>query len=190
MYLLLLIAAVLLASCGDARDEAADRPHVQSVSEDGDTTYAVRPDDPEMRAARERARCTVSEFIRRFHHPPATQTEVKLKGVFRDDEGTEYLWLDVLRVDGDSVFVGTVANDPGRVRSLAYGDTVTIRSGEVADWYAVDRDTLIAGFTTRVLRAKTSGADPAGRDTADGYVIDPDSIAWRRLERFCVPARL
>jgi len=194
MYRLLLIATVLLAACGDAHGGSADpgdgRPRVHSVSEDGDTAFLVKRDDAEMERARERARCTLSEFRRRFRDPPATQTQLSLKGIFQDEESTEHLWLDVLAVNGDTTFVGTVANDPGMVRSVAFGDTVTIGSAQVSDWQAVDRDTLVAGFTTRILMGRKRGGEPAGQDTTLGYKIDSDEHAWRRLERFCVPARL
>ncbi|HEU4453445.1 MAG TPA: DUF2314 domain-containing protein [Longimicrobium sp.] len=190
MPFLVLIAALLLGACGDGSAEPGDggRVHVASVSEDGDTAFSVERDDPEMDRARERARCTVSELIRRFRAPPATQTELMLKGAFRDEWGTEYMWMEVLRIEGDSMFVGTVANHPGIVRSVSFGDTVSIFPAEVSDWYAVDRDTLIAGFTTRVHRARQGLA--LGHDTARGYTVDSEEHAWRRLESFCVPARL
>lgn len=193
MYLLLLIAAVLLAGCGDAGKgsaESTDGRRVHSVSENGDTAFLVKRGDPEMERAQERARCTLSEFRRRFRDPPATQTALGLKATFREDGAAEHLWLHVVSAAADSAITGTVANDPGILRGLAFGDTVTVWPAEVADWYAIDRDTLVGGFTMRVWRARMTPAERAADDRAKPYAVDPDSAAWRRLEPFCVPARL
>ncbi len=189
MYLLILVA-LLLAACGDSAESNDGRPAVHSVSENGDTAYVVERDDPEMEQARERSRCTLSEFRRRFRDPPATQTALWLKGEFRDDEATEFLWVRVFALDGDTILRGTVSSDPGMVRHVQAGDTVALWPAEVADWYAVDRDTLVGGFATRLFRARLPPADRAAEDAGRRYVIDPDSSAWLRLEPFCIPARL
>jgi uncharacterized protein YegJ (DUF2314 family) len=124
---------------------------IHSVSEAGDTTYYVDPDDADLRRAKARALCTLPEFLRRLRDPRPGQSELMLKGTIRAAGQTEHLWMTPLEATGDSAFVAVVENDPAAIPGLSYGDTVVIHRADVADWYAVERDTLIAGFTMRVF---------------------------------------
>lgn len=173
--LLLLAFAV---SCEDLpRSKGEERFPVHSVSEDGDTAVMFASDDPDMLRARRLARCTIGEFRRRLVSPPAGQTELMLKAAFRDDGETEHMWISIHRADGDSAFDGTLANDPASIRQLSYGDTVRVRTADVSDWFAIERDTLVAGFSMRVYDPRR----PGGVHEKPKYVIDSEESALRRL---------
>jgi uncharacterized protein YegJ (DUF2314 family) len=191
---LALIAVLGTLGCAEPASDLARSPEavatrspapVHSVSADGDTAFTIDSDDPEMAAARRLARCTVAEFTRRFLSPPAAQTALSLKGTFRDGSETEYLWVDVFKAEGDTLFRGTVANDPGAVRHVTYGDTVTLRRADVADWFAVESDTLVAGFTMRVYRNRLTPVERVRADSARGYAVIEGFDAHRRLMRRC-----
>jgi uncharacterized protein YegJ (DUF2314 family) len=147
---------------------------VHSVSEAGDTAFLIDRADAAMIEARRRARCTLPEFVRRFRAPPSDQSALGLKARFKETAGTEYLWLHVLSVSADTFIRGIVENDPGIVQRVHYQDTVRVGPDAVADWYAVERDTLVAGFTLRVYRERLSPLERARDDSARAYVVSID----------------
>ena len=168
------------------REPPGDRSTgVHSVSADGDTAFLVASDDPDLRLACRVAQCTLHEFRERFQAPPVSQTDLMLKAAFRDSASTEHLWLEVLALVGDSAFRGRIANDPGMLRHLTYGDTVLVHRLDVDDWYAVDRDTLIAGFSIRAYRNRMTEVARTQYDSAQGYAVDSDRAARGRLTMRC-----
>lgn len=170
----------------DGRDAAQPgQARVHSVSADGDTAFLVASNDSNMLAARRDAQCTLHEFVRRFESAPATQAELMLKAAFHDSVNTEHLWMRVHRIVGDSLYQGVVENDPGVLRHLAYGDTVDVPRRDVDDWFAVDADTLVAGFSIRARRRTLSPNERARADSVAGYVVDSDVSARGRLTWRC-----
>src|SRR5262245_8855235 len=166
---LLAVVTSSVAACGRAPDLAQQEgdPRVTFVSADGDTATRVDRDDFRWEQARRDARCTLAEFVRRFRNPPPTQSELDLKvGLDLSPEQTEHVWLRVLAVEGDTAFRGTVNNDPSDTSRYHFGDTVSVSWRRVSDWYAVDRDTLIGGFTIRYARLSLTKAERAQFDSA------------------------
>lgn len=190
-----LIGSLLLglAACGGMEDRAgADEStppgrRVVSVSGDGDTAFAVHSEDPDFRRAAELARCTLPRFVERFASPPAGQTQLMLKAAFHDAAGTEYMWVDVLAVTGDTLFDGILRNDPATLTHLSWGDTVRVRAPDVADWFAVQRDTLVAGFSMRIDHRRLPAAERPAYERARGFIVDSERNALRRLAMDCRP---
>jgi uncharacterized protein YegJ (DUF2314 family) len=180
----LFVTALVLSACSSFGAEGS-KPDV-IASEDGDTAYIVAANDPELIQARHEARCTVDEFIRRLQSPPSTQTDLALKASLREGDEVEHLWLEILRIDGDSLFTGTINNDVLRLQQVTYEDTVTVSRADVSDWYAVDRDTLVGGFSVRVFRQRQSGVERIRQDSASGYVVGDDLENWQRLPKRCL----
>jgi uncharacterized protein YegJ (DUF2314 family) len=158
---------------------------VHSVSADGDTAFLVPSNDPNMLRARRDAECTLHEFARRLEKAPPTQSELMLKAAFHDSVNTEHLWVRVHRIVGDSLYQGVVENDPAVLRRLAYGDTVEVQRRDVDDWFAVDSDTLVAGFSIRARRRALPPDERARADSVSGYVVDSDASARGRLTWRC-----
>lgn len=168
------LLTLAVAACGDVRQGGAHNPmRVLSVSADGDTAFAIQSGDRELLRARRLAQCTLGEFSRRLGSPPPGQTELMLKVAFHQGGETEHLWMRIHHAEGDSAFVGTIANDPSSIPSLAYGDTARVRAPDVSDWYAVENDTLVAGFSRRVYDRRLG-------DTGK-YRTDSEDAALRRL---------
>jgi uncharacterized protein YegJ (DUF2314 family) len=177
-----IILIALVVACDRA---APARRRVHSVSEDGDTAFIVSRADAEMARARRRARCTLPEFVRRFRAPPPGQSALELKARFEEGTETEYLWLEVISVSADTLIRGVVDNDPGILRRVRYQDTVSVGPDAVADWYAVERDTLVAGFTLRVYRERLPPVERAREDSAQGYVVPADPLPPGQLTNRC-----
>ena len=183
-----LFTVVLVVACRRSDDQrrASNDPRIIAISEDGDTALRVDRDDWRWYQARRDARCTLDEFLRRFHQPPRTQSDLQLKAgleIAKDD--TEHVWIRVLRIDDDSVFRGILNNDPSDSSRYKYGDTVVVARRQVTDWYAVDRDTLVGGFTIRVSRYALTKAERARFDSARSYAIGDDGENLRRLSYRC-----
>jgi uncharacterized protein YegJ (DUF2314 family) len=178
---------VAATACGTAAqsDAPVGKPPVHSVSADGDTALLVASDDAGFARARRDAHCTLHEFRERFRSPPASQSELMLKAAFRDTANVEHLWVRVTDIAGDSLYRGVIENDPATLRHFSFGDTVQVPSADVDDWFAVDRDTLIAGFSLRVYRERLTAIDRAHADSARGYVVDGERSARGRLTWRC-----
>ena len=172
----LLIVMLAVASGCRAAPTAGRRVH--SVSRDGDTTYLIASDDPQYRIARRQARCTLGELLRRLDGPRRPQS-VRVKGAFRSGRETEHLWLDVLDLGADTTFRATVANDPALIPTLSYGDTVRLPVVDLDDWYVIERDTVVGGFSIRVHRDGLPPTERASYDRRLGVAgfADPASLA-------------
>jgi uncharacterized protein YegJ (DUF2314 family) len=152
-----------------------------------DTVLITRSADWQYSRARSDARSTLAEFIDRFCHSPPGQTELGLKARFAEarplnekgDSIIENMWLSLLSVD-KGVFRGTVENVPIDLKKVKHHDTVSVDISRVTDWYAVDNDTLVAGFTMRAYRSRMSAGNRAKYDSAQGFIVVPDSIEWLR----------
>ena len=189
---LLLILAALELACRDApqssRQIEAGRYGADSIIiVDGDTTYIVDSDDWELLSAAKDARQTLAEFIRRLREPPETQTELALKVRFAElsggvaDSVVEHLWLDVFDFDG-SRFRGFLETPPNDLRRVRMGDTIVVDSAQVSDWYAVDRDTLVGGFSIRVFRDRLNAKQRADEDRNRPYVVNGRALdEYRRI---------
>ena len=184
------VFVIALLACRDTPND--ERPVRQAgyVSGDsiewieGDTAHVVDPDDWEVLSARSDARATLAEFVRRFREPPTTQSRISVKvrlaerNSAAEDSLIEHLWLDPLDVR-DSTIRGVLVNTPFDLRRARRGDTVSVPFEQVSDWYAVDRDTLVGGFTTRLFRSHLT---KAARDTEDAH--RPYTIVGGRTEEY------
>jgi uncharacterized protein YegJ (DUF2314 family) len=183
-----LIAALMLTiACVPAEESASDAP-LDSIEIHGDDTVNVTSrGDWRLLRARQDARTTYPEFVARLQHPPADQQDLALKARFAEpdpkgepgDSLVEHLWLVPLRY-ADGRVLGVVDNEPTDLRGVQLGDSVWVDSTDVSDWMAVERDTLVAGFTVRVFRARMVAKERSRYDSINGYVVLPDSLELRR----------
>lgn len=186
-------ALVVLAAAGcdaGAAPDVDDASPVDSIAVvRGDTVHIVADDDWQLLRAAADARRTLAEYRARVAHPPDGQSELALKGRFAEPGGAtprdseiEHVWLDPV-ADAGGRLRGVVRSMPSALRRLHEGDTVVVRPEDVSDWFAVERDTLVAGYSIRVFRARLTADQRRARDSALGYVVLPDSVELVRRAR-------
>lgn len=103
----------------------------------------VNSDDPDLVAARAKARATLPDFL-----------DILAKG--SPDTGgfqvrfaltpTEHIWIDNIVRDGDTL-TGTLVAKPLR-SAHNKGDKVSVKLGDVSDWGYWTRDNVAHGFHT------------------------------------------
>lgn len=121
------------------------------------SVVSVERDDPAMKAAIELAAATLTDFVEVFQNQSALDHDFAIKKGFpASDRNHEFIWITPESWDGDS-FTGTIANDPVDVEGLSYGDRVTVRGHEVADWMYVRNTTLHGAYTLRVIFEQQHG---------------------------------
>lgn len=144
------------ASEGELDDQLADLE--ERVAEADDEVTAgnvvdVSTDDPELRAAEAQARATLDDFIADLNDPPPGHSGHAIKTAFRDGEATEHMWVGQLAWDGER-FTGVLDNDPVDVHNVRMGQRVTVERAEVEDWIYDDGETMVGGYTVRVLMGR------------------------------------
>ena len=103
-----------------------------------------------MDAARQ-ARGTVDEFIKAIKSPQPGMRGFVVKMRFVDGGRSEFMWINHVRYSGDQ-FDGTVASKPVIVKNVAYGDPVSVAKEDIVDWAFYQNDTLVGGYTEKVLK--------------------------------------
>ncbi|WP_372720272.1 DUF2314 domain-containing protein [Novipirellula sp.] len=151
--------------------------------------YLTADNDPEMRAANERARRTFRFFWRElswerrriipgldlacvkvpFEDPPELRSA-------ESGEGVEQMWLGDVDFDGRSVS-GTLLNSPNWLKSISEGDEAKFPGKALSDWMYVIHGRVYGAFTVQVLRAKMSAKERQQHDNAWGFDFgDPEKI--------------
>ncbi len=134
--LIALAASLLLTGC----DRRADDPVVR-----------IDSDHPRMVEATAEARRRWPEFVKAFNEQKpgracAVKTAFTVKG-----GGTEHMWLQVQRIEGDSI-TGRLDNDPAQDVGHQLGDVITIKQDQVEDWLLADGPNNMTGaFTAKAI---------------------------------------
>jgi uncharacterized protein YegJ (DUF2314 family) len=162
----LILAISCLPSCrrkAGARVERAGEPDF----------IPTQADDRELEAAKRQARQTLPEFVKALEAPPPGSRAFAIKKGFGDGKNDEFIWLDQVKLAGQS-FQATVANVPVWFAGVRVGDQVEVKREEVADWmYIDDRDTLVGGFTIRVLFRREPPEKRRELEREAGFKIPP-----------------
>lgn len=159
-----LLASLLLGACKPAEDPVIERPGEPRVS-------MIDAEDEQMNAAMQKARVSLDEFESRLTSPPPGQSYISLKARFEENGKVEHIWLsDVSIVPGG--YRGKIGNEPVNLHDIRFGQQVEIPRERVSDWLAIDNDTLIAGYTLRVLRARMTPEERAAFDAGNGFKIE------------------
>lgn len=134
-------------------------------------TMPFEDDDVEMNAAMKQSRQSVDVLLEALGNRSRSRSHLSVKVGFHDDNGGECVWLsDVSYRDG--AFRGAVANVPEIVRSVRYGDRVTVSKDKIADWMFIEDGQLVGGFTMRDMRSRLSPEERAKFDANIGFKID------------------
>lgn len=136
-----------------------------------DKVTQVADDDPRMNAAIEKARASVKTFVAALKAPKAAQTGFSIKMAFTDGTAVEHMWLAPVNFDGTK-FVGTVNNEPEKVKTVKMGQKVTVTPDKISDWMYLENRKLVGGETLRALRAAMSPEERADFDKSVPFTID------------------
>lgn len=140
----LLLAMLLLTGCGQA----------PPVGQQPSATASPQSHDPAMEAAVAEARQRFPEFRRRVAAAaPGEQFYVKLPFQTPDKKYTEFMWLRVTSLEGDTG-TGVLENEPVEVKTIKAGESVQFPASEVEDWGVTDaRGKALAGqFTVKAMK--------------------------------------
>jgi len=114
-----------------------------------------RPENEEaLIAAAHEARARFPEFVEAFS--AGAGREFSAKFPFTDGVRTEHMWVAVESINGDAI-LGTLGNQPGVVGHIREGDPVTRTLDELEDWLYMDGETMVGGFSVRVLLGEGDG---------------------------------
>ena len=118
--------------------------------------HSVNDDNEQMEAAVAEARSRWPEFVALFQkRDPASDRPFIIKAPFTDREGTEFMWVSVTALDGDTIH-GTLANQPHRSVDYHEGQPVAVAAVDINDWLcADDNDQPLGGWTQKVLMARS-----------------------------------
>lgn len=132
--------------------------------------FNVSDNDPDMKAAVDKARKSVDHFIRHLAKPGDGDSDFSIKAVFTDGSNTEFMWVtDVTHADG--VFSGVVNNNPNHLKNVKFGDSITVPKEEIADWMFVENGVLRGGYSIRVLRKRLNPKERKEFDSSTGLKI-------------------
>jgi uncharacterized protein YegJ (DUF2314 family) len=133
-------------------------------------TY-VDENDPEMKAAIDKARESLPDFIQALKSPKPTQSMFSIKAPFSDGEDSEHIWLTPVSYDGEK-FHGTISNRPDKLTNVRLGTKVTLEPKQLSDWMYLEGKRLVGGYTIRVLRKKMSDQERMEFDRVAPFIMD------------------
>jgi uncharacterized protein YegJ (DUF2314 family) len=105
--------------------------------------------DAALEKAVAEARRRWPEFVQAFDTRKKSQ-RFSVKAKFSDGENTEWMWVIVSEIRGDTV-VGELGNEPVNVKGLHEGVHVEVPAAELGDWIYGDRKQMVGGFSVKVL---------------------------------------
>jgi uncharacterized protein YegJ (DUF2314 family) len=145
----------LLASCDSPR---------KTVRREGEPDIVISSgDDRELNRAKAYAKSHYNKFLEAAYSDDTTMHEFHVKLRFDTDSGkdgqahNEHIWLSNLHLKHDSLF-GYIANEPEFVTNIKYADEVFVDTSILSDWYYIQNNRLVGGWTIKVL-LKHSGKE-------------------------------
>ncbi|MCX6953087.1 MAG: DUF2314 domain-containing protein [Verrucomicrobia bacterium] len=119
-----------------------------------DVISQVASGDPEMAAARTRAREKFFAQEARFRTGLAFNEHLLVKGAFRQDDHTEYMWVEVSKW-GPKHVEGLLTSDPYYIKTLHSGSKVTVPFDEIFDYILYKPDGTEEGNESgKILQAR------------------------------------
>ena len=114
---------------------------------------AVSKDDPEMSAARDKARARLGEFLNAAAAPPPGSRAFSVKYPIVDGDRVEHFWLSYRGREG-GVVIGAIDAEPQFVTNVRKGQVVRMPVADIEDWTYVLNGKLKGGSTTCLLLAR------------------------------------
>jgi len=109
-----------------------------------------------MKAAIEKAKATIDEFVQAFHAQKPNAKEFFVKKPYPTPTGgEEHMWIEVIEEE-KGVLKGRIANDAEDTREVKIGQMVSLKVSEISDWKYQDGNKLVGGYTIRYFIEKMS----------------------------------
>jgi len=163
-----LAGALLLSGCPDKSGPAMGpvtlndpRPEV--------TRIAV--DDPLTAIAINQARQTSGQLLQAFRKRGAAQRDFRFKILVAERGLVEQYWVTLEGAD-EHGFTGSIANHPGDITGVKFGQRVTVPAGEISDWMYVDNGVLKGGFSVRLMRDRLQPEERPEFERQMGFRIE------------------
>lgn len=114
----------------------------------------------EILEASKRAKAKLVEIRKHYDKGLAPGERLLVKAPFaRDDEGKEWMWVEVMKWPSKNVIEGVLQNDPFYIAKLKAGASVQIKVSEVFDYIIYRADGTSEGNETGRLMEKQSGEE-------------------------------
>ena len=174
-----LLAMVVVVGCGKAdppviKAELDDRelPVISAEPDDRELpVISAERDDRELQKATDDARQTVDQFIVALQNPKPSHSYLGLKAKFVEGDEVEFMWLSDVTYENDT-YVGTVANNPVKLRNVKIMDRQEVSRNEIQDWMIVDDGRLVGGYSLRVLAKRMSAEERTEMEIHMGFTLD------------------
>ncbi|HKN76729.1 MAG TPA: DUF2314 domain-containing protein [Candidatus Acidoferrum sp.] len=111
--------------------------------------------DAALEKAVAEARRRWPEFVQAFNTRKKGQ-RFSVKAKFSDGQNTEWMWVIVSEIRGDTV-AGELGNEPVGVKGLHEGAPVKVPAAELGDWIYGDKKQMVGGFSVKVLANALKG---------------------------------
>jgi uncharacterized protein YegJ (DUF2314 family) len=115
-----------------------------------DKVINVEDNDPEMMAAIDKGRQTLTNFWQALENPQQGETKFALKVRIEDENGTEYFWASGIERKSGKIR-GTIDNDPNIVKNVKIGQRIDILQTNIADWLYMRDGKMMGNYTLRAL---------------------------------------
>ncbi len=130
-------------------------------------------DDAEMNRAKEQARKTHQELVEALQAKDPDHSGYAVKKPFPTPEGgEEHIWISDVTWDGRA-FSGTIGNEPVDTKAVKFGDPVSVKPDELSDWMYIDGQTVVGGYTLRVMHYRQTPADQKAFTDQTGLIVPP-----------------
>jgi uncharacterized protein YegJ (DUF2314 family) len=118
-----------------------------------DQVFMIKTGDPEMMAARQKARATLPEFLKIASAPRSGMRNFTVKIGIVDGGQHEFFWIAPFKHDGTR-FTGQIDNTPRMVKNVTKNQTITFDINDITDWMYVDNGKMKGNFSACVLLKK------------------------------------
>lgn len=111
---------------------------------------SIHTNDPEMNAAKQKARETLPDFLALAKAPPPATSDFAIKIAIEDRGHTEFFWIRRFE-ENEGQLSGIIDNRPRVVRNVIYGQHVAFTVTDVADWLYMDDGRMKGNYTACAL---------------------------------------
>jgi uncharacterized protein YegJ (DUF2314 family) len=159
---------IALAGCAD---KGAAPPEPVVLADPRPEVARIAVDDPLTAKGILEARRTVGEFLHAYRTRGATQRDFRIKYLVAERGLVEQFWV-TLESATDTSFTGTIANHPGDITGVKYGERVTVPASEISDWMYVENGVLKGGYSVRLMRERLQPEERPAFEREMGFRIE------------------